>query len=78
MIDAKTAARKVLEHFTGLYPGAAEEPPLLTEVELAEDGRFWLVTLSYTPPPANPLLPFIPSGREFKTFKVHTETGEVV
>jgi hypothetical protein len=78
MIDAQTAAKKALEYFTGWYPGAAGGPTLLEEVELTDDRKFWLITLSYTPPPENPLLPFIPSGREFKTFRVSVETGEVV
>jgi hypothetical protein len=78
MIDAEAAAKKALEYFTGLYPGAAGGAILLEEVELTGDRKFWLITLSYTPPPENPLLPFIASGREFKTFRVSAETGEVV
>ncbi len=78
MIDARAAAKKAREYFTRSYSDAANGPILLEEVELTDDRKFWLITLSYTPPPENPLLPFIPSGRKFKTLKISAETGEVV
>ena len=77
MLKAEVAVKKALEYFAELYPGAAGGPTLLEEVELTDDRKFWLITLSYTPPPENPLLPFIPSGRQFRTFRVSAETGEV-
>ena len=40
MIDPKAAAKKALEYFTGLYPGAGGGPTLLEEVELTDDRKF--------------------------------------
>ena len=78
MLDAKEASTKALEYFKGLSPFAASSPILLEEVELTDDRQFWLITLSYNTQQTNPFQPFIPNGREFKVFKVSSETGEVV
>ncbi|MFH1743343.1 MAG: hypothetical protein ABIH23_30420 [bacterium] len=77
-LDAKEAATKALQYFKDLYPATVLSSILLEEVELSDDRKFWLITLGYMPQTANPFLPFGPGGREFKVFKVNSETGEVV
>lgn len=44
----------------------------LEEVELSEDEQYWLVTLSYQ------VENFPELVREYKSFKIHTESGKVV
>ncbi|MBM4046076.1 MAG: hypothetical protein FJ279_13255 [Planctomycetes bacterium] len=78
MLDAKAAAGKALEYFRSLYAGGPLSAVLLEEVELSEDRQFWTITLGYAPQSANPFSAFTLDRREFKVFKVHSETGEVV
>jgi hypothetical protein len=78
MIDAKEAATKAMEYFTSLYPSPQFRPILLEEAELTDDKKFWLITLSYTPQQTNPFQAFGPAAREFKVFKLNSNSGEVV
>lgn len=74
MLDAKEAAGKALKYFQELYPHLGG-PILLEEIERTEDGKFWLVTLSYAAVPGDV---FVLSRREYKVFKVNDDSGEVV
>jgi hypothetical protein len=82
-IDVKEAAKAAAEYFVELYPDTQYSDLMLEEVELSEDEKHWLITLSYASQP--PPLP--PSGleklfskqasRRYKIFKIDAATGKV-
>jgi hypothetical protein len=85
-IDARGAVITAKKYFEDLQEliGNTFQDTLLEELELSEDKKFWLITLGFNRPvprTKNPLLPEITSSpeykREYKLFKVDSETGEV-
>ncbi len=80
MIDVRQAAQSASTFFASLYDNAGGTDVRLEEVELTEDRKHWLITLSYPPP--SPLGNIIPSGlggsRQYRIFKVDAQTGEVL
>jgi hypothetical protein len=77
MLDVREAARKASEYFAGLFSNQTIGNVQLEEVEISDDGKNWLITLSY---------PVIPEGlapiqfigkRKYKLFTVDAETGQV-
>ena len=79
-IDARLAANSAAAYFKELYSNVTAFS--LEEVELAEDGNHWLITLSFDVPvtrgSSNLVLPFQPPRTKFKVFKVDAKTGKVV
>ncbi len=80
MIDVKQAAQSATVFFNELYRDQIATNVLLEEVELIEDGKFWLITLSFElPPPTFALGPLSVRGeRQYKTFKVDAQSGQVL
>lgn len=89
MIDVKTAvesAYKYLQFVRDMIGGQLEDLRL-EEVELSEDKHSWLITLGYDLPVKNrsqieelltsPISPKKAFRREYKLFRVNSETGEV-
>jgi hypothetical protein len=78
MIDVKQAAQSASNFVTGLYSDRTISDVRLEEVELSEDGRYWLITLSF-PPPASSVNSMLGIGRrDYKIFKVDRDSGEVL
>lgn len=78
-IDAREAANAALQYFKQLFSAAEIESSSLEEVELSEDGKFWLITLGYESHPKSGIAAaFGPPKSKFKRFKVEAETGKVV
>ncbi len=75
MMDVKQAAKLASEYFSGLYADQGVSNVQLEEVELTEDGKYWLITLSY---PVQSEAGAIFLRRQYKIFKIDTETGEVL
>ena len=80
-VDARGAARAAAEYFRELYPTTRAFS--LEEVDLSEDGKHWLVTLSFEIPADsrtsnNVALLFGPPKTNYKVFKVNVRTGDVV
>lgn len=73
-MDAKLATQKALEYFSSLY-GSAVANARLEEVELTEDGQYWLITLSYPDP--DQISWDLAGKREYKVFKIAEATAEV-
>ncbi len=74
LVDVKKAvsqARDYLAEVMQLSPDRV----LLEEVELSEDDRFWLVTLSYPPPQGSSIADAL-GGRLYKVVKIDAGTGE--
>ena len=81
-IDVREAAKAAAEYFSKLYSDKQYSDLLLEEVELSEDEKHWLITLSYayevaTAPTA--LSTFLSTGkhRKYKLFKIDAATGNV-
>ncbi len=79
MLDVKEAAQRASEYFAGLYADEGVANVQLEEVELTDDGQYWLITLSYpmVPPNQSPLFFNVSSNRKYKVFKIDATTGEV-
>ncbi len=85
MIDVKEAARLAAEYFANLYDPNTYTDLQLEEVELTDDEKYWMITLSYkkTEEPPKPTqfekilnLP-ISGGRAYKHFKIAADSGKV-
>ncbi|HXD34293.1 MAG TPA: hypothetical protein VN643_24460 [Pyrinomonadaceae bacterium] len=72
MLDVKEATQKASEYFASLYATENLSDVRLEEVEQADHGKYWLITLSY------PVLPGLNLGKkEYKIFKIDAKTGDV-
>lgn len=92
-IDIKEAVGRAKEFATTLFESEKILKLGLEAVEKSEDGRYWLVTLGFTRPhlflvpkktrPLSALDQILPRPepqpeREYKVFRVDTQSGEVV
>lgn len=77
MLDVKEAALRASEYFASLYSPELAANVRLEEVEMSDDGDFWLITLSY---PRTGLDAIMGSSgnREYKQFKIEAGTGKVI
>lgn len=75
-LDVKTAAKIAAEYFASLYPRRNYSDHQLEEVELTEDGKYWLITLSYAS--NEPTILGLGKAREYKLFKIDVRTGRVL
>ena len=77
MISVKQAVEKAAEFAKGLLDDARAGELRLEEVEIIQpaDGKRWLITLSM---PQINAFGFPSKEREYKTFKVDGETGDVL
>lgn len=78
MIDVKQAAQSASNFIVGLYSNETISDVMLEEVELSEDGKLWLITLSFFTPPSSPHIFLNNRVKQYKIFKVDTDTGEVL
>lgn len=70
--EAVAAAAKYFVDVTGITAGVSVE-----EVELSEDGKYWMVTLGFRDPRDFASV-FAVERRDYKKFKIHAVTGAVV
>jgi len=84
MIDVKEAAKSAAEYFANLYKPGTYTDLQLEEVELTEDEKYWLITLSYGPGDPTQLgqlanILNLPSSgpRKYKQFRIDAENGKV-
>jgi hypothetical protein len=79
MVDIKQAAQAASNFIIGLYSDQTISDMRLEEVELSEDERYWLITLSFSSPVTSNVLGFPVVGRrQYKILKVDRESGEVL
>lgn len=76
MIDVKHAVDAASNFLVGLYANNTVADVRLEEVELSEDDKHWLITLSFQSI-AGPSLGIF-NKRQYKVFKVDADTGKVV
>lgn len=83
-LDVKQAAKLALEYFKELYSIGPFMDVALEEVEMSDDGGYWMITLGFDAPKssktASPLADALGPRfvRKFKIFKVDARTGKVV
>ena len=76
MLDVKEAAQRASEYFAGLYADQGMSDVQLEEVELTDDGKYWLITLSFPVP--RELGAFnLTLKRRYKVFQIDAKTGDV-
>lgn len=80
MVDVQQAAATATTYLISLYPQLSLLDVQLEEVELTEDEKYWLITLSYpllkvAAPSA--LAGFMPSKKDYKVFKIDSDAGQV-
>ncbi|MCA1630377.1 MAG: hypothetical protein LC785_04065 [Acidobacteria bacterium] len=79
MIDVKQAAQLASDFIVGLYSDQTISDVRLEEIELSEDERHWLITLSFPSPVTSNVLGLPVAGRrQYKILKVDRESGEVL
>ena len=76
MIDARKAAQVAQEYLKSVYPGTQFQNLQLEEVELTDDHKFWMITLSYVAPGS--VIFVYPTPKDYKIFKIGSEDGEVL
>jgi hypothetical protein len=89
MIDVKAAVESAYKYFQDIQNMVGEklDDLRLEEVELSEDKHSWLITLGYDLPVksrsqleellTSPVAPKKVFRREYKLFRINSETGEV-
>ena len=79
MVDAKEAVKRAIAYLQGLNAPATVNDLELEEVEKSDDGKYWLITLSYSGVPGG-LASLTGEPRELKSkqFKIRVQTGEVL
>jgi hypothetical protein len=75
MIDVKQAADIASQYLLSLFADKNPTNVQLEEVELSEDEKYWLITLSFME--QSPLSPIIPRKKSYKLFKINADTGQV-
>ena len=79
-IAVKQAVRIALDYFKDLYDTGGLRDIRLEEVELTEDGKFWLVTLGFDRPVPQAIFEAFGAPkyqREYKVLKIDSSRGEV-
>jgi len=77
MISNKEAAQKAIEYLVNFYRDTKNL--LLEEVDVSEDNKFWLITLSFdsTIPQSALDIAIGKKSRDYKIFEIDKMTGEV-
>lgn len=79
-IDVKEAAKAAAAFFKELFPQTQYSDLTLEEVELSEEEKHWLITLSYSvepPPPPEGLGALFGGSKKYKIFKIDATNGKV-
>ncbi len=83
MIDVKQAVRSAIGYVKDLYEQKAPNDFMLEEVELSDDEKYWLITISFPQyqRQTNPLGTFINPNQEqriYKTIKIRVDNGQAI
>lgn len=77
MLNVKEATEKAWNYLLELY-GNRISNLQLEEVELSEDGGHWLITLSYNPASHFDVVMNPKINRDYKVFKINSNTGDIL
>lgn len=75
-ISVEKAAQAARLYFSRLFPTVRNFS--LEEVELSDDGKYWMITLGYTTTTADERETWTLPKTKFKVFKVDAMTGNVL
>ena len=75
-IDVKVAVEKAVEYLKSFFPECKNI--LIEEVELNDAENEWLITLSYLYDESGYSFVISNTPKKFKTFRVNSNTGQVV
>ena len=78
MIDAREATRISRDYFDAMYDGASMGEVLLEEIELIEEGKYWLVTYGFDWNPTSGTSSIGPGDRKHKAVKLDAENGQMI
>jgi hypothetical protein len=85
MIDVKQAVKNALEYVGSIFPAGEMIDPRLEEIELTQDEKSWLITVSFirkTPPQSVLQIPnqlawnINTNDREYKLITLSAESGK--
>lgn len=78
-VTAKQAAQAAAKYLNDVCAPPPIENVLLEEIELSEDERYWLVTLSFRQYPSSGLPQILETAEnKLRLFKIDTRSGKVV
>lgn len=75
MINVSLASTAAVEYLKNVFPDATQIQ--LEEVEITDDKRYWIITLSYDNPDRL-YSSLMNRNRKYKIFKIDAENGEVL
>jgi hypothetical protein len=79
MIDVRQAAQSASNFIVSLYAGQSLSDVRLEEVEVSDDDKYWLITLSFlAQSPGYGVLNLPVLKRQYKILKVDRQTGDVL
>lgn len=78
MIQAQEAVKLARESFDAVFASDAVAEVLLEEVELSDDGKFWLVTYSFDWQPTSGTSSIGPGDRRYKLLRLDIESGKLI
>jgi len=84
MIDAKEAFLRAKSYFDDMFSDSQYFNVILEEIEMEEDGHFWLITLGYHE--KKPFVDQLPAeissplafSKKYKIFEISTKDGSVI
>jgi hypothetical protein len=85
MITVKEAAQSALDYLTDIYSSMELKDPMIEEVELSDDDKFWRITIGFLRPVESTNLFGQPSSKllqkkyqkEYKLFEISIASGKV-
>lgn len=80
MLDVKQAAMNADDYLHQLYAEQLPSEVQLEEVEMTDDEKHWMITMSFVPQNQASTLPSMlrTPKRRYKQFKIDAETGRVL
>jgi hypothetical protein len=79
MIPVKEAVKRAMVFLAELQEANPPEDVTIEEVELSNDGLFWLITISFFPSGSSiAALTGKKPFKQYKIFRVDAESGEVI
>jgi hypothetical protein len=77
MITVKEAAKSALDYLTDIYSSMELKDPMIEEVELSDDDKFWRITIGFLRPVESTSPIFKKYQKEYKLFEISTASGKV-
>lgn len=76
-VDVKTAVQQAVLFIHEVIQDGRAKDTMLEEIELSDDEKEWLITVSVPRPASLASIMGEPGARDYKTLRINTVTGEV-